>query len=142
MQTRPWHMKPFAGLAVLAMAALAADAAMVKLRLTAYLDVFTAEQVTYFTTLPAWVDLVWMISVVLGLLGAVLLWMEERISVLPLGISAVGLTIFAIWLSVLSRPLMVSVTGWIGLLVVWGSVAVGALIYIYARRQRQMDRLG
>jgi hypothetical protein len=66
------------------------DFLMTNLKNEAYLAQFTADQIAYFNSLPAWLTLFWAVGVWGGLIGALLLLMRSRHSVLAFGLSLIG----------------------------------------------------
>lgn len=114
-----------------------ADYAMVQYQLAPYLAAFTADQVAWFTSMPAWVDGVWGAQTVLALLGGLSLLFGVRSAVPLLGLSFVTNLVLTIWLLVLASPSMVSVTGWVGCAIMTGSLALTLLFWLYARGEKQ-----
>ncbi|WP_224823641.1 hypothetical protein [Cognatishimia sp. MH4019] len=141
MRDTPWHLFPVAGLAVIWFLFSGLDYVMTQLRFEGYLALFSAEQVAYFTALPQWVNAAWAIGVWLGLLGAILLLYEQKSAPVPLALSFVGMALASLWFTALSTPLMVAVTGPLGLVVIWGATLVSLLFWVYARVQRKNDIL-
>jgi hypothetical protein len=66
------------------------DFLMTNLKNQAYLAQFTADQIAYFNSLPAWLNLFWGLGVWGGLIGAILLLMRSRHAVLAFGLSLIG----------------------------------------------------
>ena len=66
------------------------DYLMTNLRNQAYLSQFTADQLAYFDSLPAWLTAFWALGVWGGLAGSILLLMRSRHAVLVYGLSLVG----------------------------------------------------
>lgn len=141
MRDTPWHLYPVAGLAVLWFMFSGLDYVMTQLRFEGYLALFTDPQITYFTSIPAWVNAAWAIGVWMGLLGAILLLFDQKTAPVPLALSFLGMGLASVWFTALSAPLMVAVTGPLGLVVVWGATVVSLLVWVYARAQRQNDVL-
>lgn len=59
----------------------AVDYLMTELRIEAYMNQFTAEQLEFFYSLPAWLVAFWAIAVWGGVLGAILLLMRKKLAV-------------------------------------------------------------
>ena len=66
------------------------DYLMTNLENQAYLSQFTADQLAYFDSLPAWLTAFWAIGVWGGLAGAILLLVRSRYSVWAFALSFVG----------------------------------------------------
>jgi len=66
------------------------DYLMTNLKNQTYLSQFTAEQLAYFESLPAWLTGFWAVGVWGGLAGSILLLMRSRYAVWALGLSFVG----------------------------------------------------
>lgn len=135
MPPHPWHLRPIGAFACLWALALAADYTLTQLRATAYLGLFTHDQIAYFTGMPAWIDGLWGLAAWPGLLGALLLLCRARGAALMLGVSALATAVFALWLLVLSSPPMQSVTGAVGAWAVLGGTLVQILLWVYARAE-------
>lgn len=141
MRNTPWHFFPMAALAVLWFLFSGLDYVMTQLRIDGYLAMFSEPQIAYFTSMPIWVNAAWATGVWLGLLGAILLLYEQNTAPVPLALSFAGMAIASIWFTALSDPLMVAVTGPLGLVVIWGATLVSLIVWVYARVQRQNDVL-
>mgnify|MGYP001793909751 CR=1 FL=1 len=141
MRDTPWHLFPVSALAVIWFLFSGLDYVMTQMRVEGYLALFTEPQITYFTDLPIWVNAAWAIGVWLGLLGAVLLLYNQKTAPVPLALSFAGMGLASLWFTALSDPLMVAVTGPLGLVVIWGATLVGLIFWVYARAQRQNDML-
>ncbi len=141
MSRAPWFHWPIALAALLWYVAGAADYALTRLRVPAYLSQFSPDQVAYFQSMPTWVDAAWAVGVWVGLVGAVLLVMRMGIAVLPLAASCAAMVAATVWLLVLSDPPMAEVTGMLGVWIMVGVAAASLVIYIYARAMRVMGVL-
>lgn len=141
MSRAPWYHWPIALAALLWYVAGAADYALTRLRVPAYLSQFSPDQVAYFQSMPTWVDAAWAVGVWVGLVGAVLLVMRMGIAVLPLAASCAAMVAATVWLLVLSDPPMAQVTGMLGVWIMVGVAAASLVIYIYARAMRVMGVL-
>mgnify|MGYP001796181486 CR=1 FL=1 len=141
MRDTPWHLFPVAAVAVSWLLVSGLDYVMTQLRVEGYLALFTADQVAYFTALPQWGNAAWAIGVWLGLLGAILLLYGQKTAPVPLALSFVGMALASLWFTALSTPLMVAVSGALGLVVIWGATLVSLLFWIYARAQRKNNVL-
>ena len=132
----PWHHFPVAILAALFYLAGAVDYLLTKLQFGPWLQNFTAEQVSFFTGFPFWLDLVWAVGVWGGLLGAWLLWKRNRYSVLVLLTAFLCLVFLTLWVTLFTRPTLVGVAGFLGLYVMAGTCALAFVVYLYARWER------
>lgn len=132
----PWHHYPIAICAAALYLLGAIDYLMTKLRFGFWIDRFTAEQVAYFAELPFWLDVIWAVSVFGGLFGAYLLWNRNRFSVLFLFLGFAAMVFLTVWLTVVHRPTLFGVTGFIGVYFMAGTSALAFLIYTYARWER------
>ncbi|MEL6597245.1 MAG: hypothetical protein AAFQ47_14995 [Pseudomonadota bacterium] len=141
MRDTPWYLFPVAALAVIWFLFSALDFVMTMLRIEGYLALFSEPQIAYFTSMPQWVTAAWAIGVWAGLLGAILLLYDQKTAPVPLALSFAGMLIASVWFTALSDPLMVAVTGPLGLVVIWAATLVSLLFWIHARVQRQRDNL-
>ncbi|MFN3145320.1 MAG: hypothetical protein ACE368_08660 [Paracoccaceae bacterium] len=141
MSRAPWYHWPIALATLLWYVGGAADYALTRLRVPAYLSQFSPDQVAYFQSMPTWVDAAWAVGVWVGLVGAVLLVMRMGIAVLPLAASCAAMVAATVWLLVLSDPPMAQVTGMLGVWIMVGVAAASLVIYIYARAMRVMGVL-
>ena len=66
------------------------DYLLTNLKNETYLTQFTADQLAYMDSLPAWLTAFWAIGVWGGLAGSILLLMRSRHTVLVFGLSLVG----------------------------------------------------
>ena len=66
------------------------DYLMTNLENAAYLERFSADQIAYMHSLPAWLTAAWAIGVWGGLAGSLLLLIRSRYAVWALGLSCVG----------------------------------------------------
>jgi hypothetical protein len=86
----PAHLWIVACLATLWNAFGCYDFLMTNLKNEAYLAQFSADQIAYFDSLPAWLTIFWALGVWGGLIGAILLLMRSRHAVLAFGLSFLG----------------------------------------------------
>jgi hypothetical protein len=66
---------------------------MTNLKNQAYLAQFTADQLAYFDSLPAWLTAFWALGVWGGLAGSILLLIRRRYAVWAFGLSVIGAVI-------------------------------------------------
>jgi hypothetical protein len=69
------------------------DYLMTNLKNQAYLAQFTADQLAYFDSLPAWLTAFWALGVWGGLAGSILLLIRRRYAVWAFGLSVIGAVI-------------------------------------------------
>ncbi|MDJ0827866.1 MAG: hypothetical protein QNJ16_20465 [Rhodobacter sp.] len=142
MTAPPWHFWPVAILSLIWHAVAAADYLLTKLELAAYLSVFTADQVAYFTQMPLWADIAWAIGVWPGLLAAWLLWRRHAAATLLFAVSFAGLIVLTAGLVYLYPPGLYAVTGSVGVWLMLAATAAAFLFYLYARALHVRDRRG
>ncbi|MEA3079448.1 MAG: hypothetical protein QOF05_856, partial [Sphingomonadales bacterium] len=66
------------------------DYLMTNLKNQAYLAQFTADQLAYFDSLPAWLTAFWALGVWVGLAGSILLLIRHRYAVWLFALSVIG----------------------------------------------------
>ena len=136
-QTRaPWHHYPMSIVTILFYAVGAIDYLLTELRFGFWMDNFSTRQATYFAELPGWLTAIWAVAVWGGLLGAYLMWKRNRLAVLLLFLAFAALTFVTVWLTVVHRPTMFGITGFMGVYILAGTCALSFLIYTYARWER------
>lgn len=141
MRDTPWYQFLVAALAVVWFLFSALDYVMTQMRVDGYFALFSEPQILYFTSMPIWVNAAWAAGVWLGLLGAILLLYDQKTAPMPLALSFAGMVVASVWFTALSDPLMVAVTGPLGLVVIWGATLVSLIVWVYARAQRQKGML-
>lgn len=106
---------------------------MTQTRNEAYMGQFTPEQLAYFYGFPVWVVLAWGVATWGSLLGSVLLLLRRRLAV-----AVNGTVLAAMALTFLHNYILtdgIKVMGGPGALVFTAIiVAVGALLFVYARK--------
>ena len=140
--TAPWHFAPMVVFTLGWTLGAAADYVMTQTRFAPYVELFSDEQVAYFTTLPAAFDGPWAIGAAVGVLGAVLLAMRHSGAPVLLAVSALAMVYCAVWLMFLSDPPMRAVAGWQGDAIVTAGAAISVAVWLYARTQRVDGVLG
>ncbi|WP_170157937.1 hypothetical protein [Litoreibacter meonggei] len=119
----------------------AADYMLTRLRVSAYLSYFDADQVALFTRTPAFIDIAWGVSIWAGLLGAMLWVLDKQAAVIWLALSMLGYFIMSIYFMISKSTELMAVAG------VGGFVFVGALlivsfgIYVVAREAKKAGYL-
>ena len=110
----PWHLWVVGVLAVLWNLGGAVDYTMTQTRNAAYLDQFTAEQLAYFTSFPAWFEAFWALGVWGAFAGSVLLLFRTRFAFHAFVISLIGIAGTTFWTLTNPMPESLNSTGvWI-----------------------------
>jgi hypothetical protein len=89
----PWHLWLVGILSLVWNGAGAADYLLTVSQNVAYLAMFTAEQLEYFATFPAWAIAAWAIAVWSDVLGSVLLLLRRRYATVLFEIGLAGLIV-------------------------------------------------
>jgi hypothetical protein len=129
----PRHLWIVGALSLLWNAFGATDYVLTQTRNAAYLSQFTAEQLAYFESFPAWPTAAWALGVWGALAGSVLLLMRSRFAVHAFGVSLVGMAVSFGYQYGMSDAIAV-----MGSSLIWFSlviVAIGVGLFVYARRQ-------
>ena len=129
----PLHLRLVSVFAIIWYGLNAADYTATQMRLSFYTNLFSDEQVAYFTTMPTWIDGIWAIGVWGGLLGAMLMWNGRRRAAAVLSLGAAGMALLTLWLLIVARPTLFAVTGWTGVWIMVAASAVSIFIWLYAR---------
>ena len=139
---RPWHLWIIAPLALIWMAFGTADYLLVTLRRPEYLDLFSPDQVAFFTSLSIQVKALWAGYVWAGIAGALALLMREAWAPVALALAffcGLGQTV---WLVLINEPGLLSIAGTLGAQILIVSLAVSLLLWLYARSLRTRGALG
>ncbi|MCP3972318.1 MAG: hypothetical protein GY717_18740 [Rhodobacteraceae bacterium] len=115
----------------------AADYLAFRLMYVPYLSYFTADQIAYFTGLPAWITAAWAISVWSGLAGAVVLWSRGHAAAALFALSFAGLMAATVGLVYVVSPPVSAVAGQNSLWVLLGALAAAFVLLAYAREQNR-----
>lgn len=137
----PWHHWPVAILALLFYGLGALDYSFIQLRLGFYMARFTPEQVTLVAGFGSLIQGLWALAVWGGLLGAWLLLIRNRFSVLLLCTSFGLITFLGVWISLFTTPTLPGVAGFMGLYAMTGTAAIAFLFYLYARWERASKKI-
>ncbi len=133
----PWHLWVIGGLALLWNAMGAMDYVMTQSKNASYMSGFTAEQLAFFYSLPAWAISTWAIGVWGGVLGTLLLLFRKRLSVWAFLASLLGVAGTAFHNYILSNGMAVIGDPFsLGFTAVIFAVALTLLLYaraLYAR---------
>lgn len=109
------------------------DYVLTKTNNAAYLSQFTAEQLAYFASYPAWATAGWALGVWGALAGSILLLMRRRLAVAAFGVSLAGMAISFGYQFGMSDAIAVLGASLAGFALV--IVAVGIGLFVYSRRQ-------
>lgn len=132
----PWHVWVIGAVSLLWNAVGAMDFTMTQTKNEAYMKAFTPEQLEYFYGFPFWVVITWGVATWGSLLGSALLLLRRKLAeqVNLAVLVAMAFTFFHNF--VLSDGL--KIMGGAGPVVFTGViVAVGVLLYVYARAMRK-----
>ena len=134
----PWQFWVIGAVALAWNAMGALDYVMTQTRNASYLSSYTAEQLAYFDSFPAWVVAAWAIAVWGGVLGSILLLLRKRLAVPVFLVSLVAMVVTTIHNFVLSNGF--EVMGGAGPATFTALIFVIALaLYLYAR---SLDKRG
>jgi hypothetical protein len=107
------------------------DYLMTNLKNQAYLAQFTADQLAYFDSLPAWLTAFWALGVWGGLVGSILLLMRTRYAVWAFGLSLVGAVVglgYQMFMTQMPASLKVGFMGFMP----WVIILIAAFLLWYA----------
>lgn len=141
-RNRPWHLWIIGPLALIWSGLGATDYLLVTLRQPSYLNLFSPDQVAFFTGLSLQAKALWAAAVWASVAGALGLLMRESWAPLALALAfffGLGQTT---WLVVLSDPGLLDVAGAVSAQVLIVGLAVMLLLWLYARSLRKRGVLG
>ena len=133
MTTTPWHFWIIVAIGVLWHLVGVFDYTAFQFDWAPFMQLATGRMVQFAEGMPDWVDGAWAVSVWAGLAGMLLLGLGFALSPLVLSISMIATVLVALWLTLFSDPSVLSLAGWIGLLVIWLAAALSVLFWLYAR---------
>lgn len=133
----PWHLWAIGFISLLWNAMGAFDYVMTQTQNEAYLSVFTPEQLSYFTSFPAWVVTAWATAIWTAVLGSILILMRNRFAVLALSVSFVAMVVTCVHNFALSSPTLMDISGPEAGAFSLAIFVVSALLLLYARAQRR-----
>ncbi len=133
----PWHLWAIGGISLLWNAMGAFDYVMTQTKNASYLEMFTPEQLEYFTSFPSWVVASWATAIWTAVLGSVLLLMRRRLAVFAFSVSFVAMVVTALHNFVLSSPNMIDISGVGAGVFSLAIFVVSALLLLYARGMRR-----
>ncbi|MEL6168491.1 MAG: hypothetical protein AAFR35_07350 [Pseudomonadota bacterium] len=100
-----------------------------------YLRLFSADQLAFYTGLPAAAHAAWAVGVWAGLAGAMTFWFRGSGAIL-FGLSTAGLAGLTIWVLLLADPGLQDVTGPAGSFLMLAAVLVSAALAVWTARPR------
>jgi hypothetical protein len=127
----PAHLWIVGGLATLWNAFGCYDYLMTNLKNQAYLSQFTADQLAYFDSLPAWLTAFWALGVWGGLAGSILLLARSRYAVWALGLSLIGAIVGLGYQMFMTEMPASMKEGFMGFMP-WVIILVAAFLFWYA----------
>ena len=133
----PWHVWVVGVLATLWNLGGAVDYTMTQTRNEAYLGQFTAEQLEYFMSFPAWFDAFWAIGVWGALLGSILILARSRFAYHAFVASLVGIAGTTFWTATNAMPESLDTAG------MWAfTIAIVVSVVLLAFYSRRMTARG
>jgi hypothetical protein len=132
----PLHLWVVGGVSLLWNAFGALDYTMTQTRNAAYLAQFTAEQIAYIDTIPAWGVAAWAFGVWGAIAGSILMLVRSHHAAMAFGVSLAGLLVSTIWQFLLADRPMPGATSTGSILLNLAIWAAAIALIIYARRMR------
>ena len=137
----PWHLWVVGVVGFLWSAMGALDYVMTQSKNESYMSAFTAEQLSFFYSLPTWTVATWAIAVWGGVVGAVFLLLRKAVAVWIFLASFIAMLITAFQNYVLSNGM--EVMGDPFSLIFTGVIFIIALcLYLYSRAMLRIGVLG
>jgi hypothetical protein len=133
MTKAPWHLWVVGVLALVWNAGGAFDYVMTQTRNEGYLAAFTAEQIAYFTSFPAWVDATWAIAVWSAVLGSLLLLLRNAWAEKAFWLSVVTMVLTALHTYILSEVSAIELMGPVSVIFSAAIFVVIIALALYAR---------
>lgn len=127
----PWHLWVVGILALLWNGFSAFDYLMTQTENEGYMGNFTAEQVEYSTSVPAWFVAFWALAVWGGVVAAILLLLRKRQAAVVFLVSLVSMVITAIYQFLFTDVL--EIAGTLGVVHTLVLFVVALLLWRYAR---------
>lgn len=137
----PWHLPAIGWLALLWTGLNAADYLLTQAGVREWLGLFPEDVAAYFTTLPAWVDVLWALAVWTGFAGALCLVLRAEASALLLALGALAMLLLTLALVYGTRPPLETVTGSAGVWMMVVNTTAFALFWLYARIEHRAGDL-
>ena len=138
---RPWHMWAV-GIASLLWSAFGAyDYLMTNMQGEAYLKGggYTAEQIAYFTSFPAWSVGIWAIGVWGAVLASILLLLRKNLAVPVFAVSLGALVVNSVYLYGMAGGMEMMGAAGAGFTVFL--IILAGLLWLYSRKMREAGRL-
>lgn len=129
---RAWHYLPVLIVAILWHVILVADYLMLRLNVSLYTSFFTPEQVAWFQEMPLWMAAAWGLAVWSGVLGT-LLMITRSVPGAAFAVSFLAWLATAAGLGWLREPPAGQVTGQMGEYMLFLSVAMALILFLYTR---------
>jgi hypothetical protein len=108
------------------------DYLMTNLKNQAYLAQFTADQLAYFDSLPAWLTAFWALGVWGGLAGSILLLIRSRYAVWLFALSVIGAVVglgYQMFMTQMPASLKEGFMGYMP----WVIILIAIALFLYAR---------
>jgi hypothetical protein len=115
----------------------ASDYVMTKTKNEAYMDQFTPEQISYFYSLPLWVNTCWAVAVWSALLGSILLLLRMKLAVAMFALSFITLLATLVQNYVLAEVKMSDVTGQTSLVLEGIIFVIALMLWVYSHMLRR-----
>jgi uncharacterized membrane protein YcgQ (UPF0703/DUF1980 family) len=110
---------------------------MTKTKNEAYMDQFTPEQISYFYSLPLWVNTCWAVAVWSALLGSILLLLRMKLAVAMFALSFITLLATLVQNYVLAEVKMSDVTGQTSLVLEGIIFVIALMLWVYSHMLRR-----
>lgn len=107
------------------------DYLLTNLKNQTYLTQFSADQLAYMNSLPAWLTGSWAIGVWGGLAGSILLLMRSRYAVWMLGLSLIGAIVGLVYQMFLTKMPASMKEGMMGIMP-WVIILIAAFLFWYS----------
>nr|WP_293859230.1 hypothetical protein [Sphingomonas sp. SCN 67-18] len=132
---RPWHIWLVGVLGLLWNGMGAFDYTMTETRNAAYLAGFTADQLAYFNSFPAWAVAGWALGVWGGVAGCLLILLRRRAAVPVLALSLAGAAVTVVF--ELTAAVPESLKGPESAMLTAAILIIAVLLLVYAMRMRR-----
>lgn len=137
----PWHLWVVGIITLIWNGFGGLDFIMTQTRNPDYMAQFTPEQLEYFTSFPAWVNVTWAVGVWGAVLGSILLLLRTKWAEPVLWLSIVGMLITSAQNFVFSDTNMIDLMGPVALTFSAAILVVAVLLALYARWMRRQGVL-
>jgi hypothetical protein len=102
-----------------------------------YFSHFPQDQIAYYANMPLVSQVAWGVAVWSVVLGAILLILRDDKAVLSFAVGFIAYFIAVVWLAYVTDPSFYTVSGPIGAVILWGSVAINLGLWIVSRGYRK-----